>query len=156
MGRTTTGDNEGKARGGKTVPARLALFAAHHMSGMKPAEAALAAGYSPSYAKNQIGRIVEAARDAGLIVSPKVIEDAVAILEEALPDVARKLAAVAKGEEEPTHDDQLDWVRELWDRARGRAGQKIDVTTAGQAIIPTVFRPAAPGETPPDDEEPSE
>lgn len=137
----------------KRVDAMIASFAAYHASGMKPREAALQAGYSVVTVNSHLARIEQRARDAGLLVDPKVIEDAVAILEQALPDVARKLAAVAKGDEMPAHDDQLDWVRELWDRARGRAGQKLDVTTAGQAIIPTVFRSAAPGETPPDDEE---
>lgn len=135
----------------KRVDAMIASFAVYHAQGMKPRDAALLAGYAETTVNSSLARIEQRARDVGLLVDPAVLQDAVAILEQALPDIARRVAAVAKGEAEPSHDDQLDWIREAFDRARGRARQQVDVTTAGQSIIPTVFRPATATDAPDED-----
>lgn len=40
----------------------------------------------------------------------------------------------------------MDAIKEAFDRARGKAKTSVDVTTAGQPIIPAVFRPATDDE----------
>lgn len=104
-------------------------------------EAARRAGYSESTARSRATDLVSSARRAGLLIDPKPIQDAVAVIEAELPEIARVLVKLAK-------DGDLDAIKEAFDRARGKAKQSVDITTDGQPIIPTVFRPAADTETP--------
>jgi len=109
---------------------RLTAFAVYVNAGMSSAEAARRAGYAETTARDQSALLVERARRAGLLVKPDVIQDAVAIIEAALPDLAREIVAMGRGER-PKHRAQLDAIREAFDRARGKAVQRGEHTGAG-------------------------
>ena len=111
---------------------KLTQFAAHVQAGMQATEAARLAGYAETTAHNPQD-IVARARAAGLLVDPAVLQDAVAIIEAALPDIARQIVAMATGQR-AKHPQQLEAIREAFDRTRGKAKQAIDHTTAGQPI----------------------
>lgn len=115
---------------------RLTQFAMHIQAGELPAKAARMAGYAETTAHSEAGKLVERARAAGLLVDPAVLQDAVAIIEEALPDIAREIIAMAKGTR-AKHGQQLEAIREAWDRARGKPKQ--DITSGGKPLAgPTV------------------
>lgn len=110
---------------------RLTQFAMHVQAGELPAKAARMAGYADTTAHSEAGKLVERARAAGLLVDPVVLQDAVAIIEEALPDIAREIVAMAKGTR-AKHNQQLEAIREAWDRARGKPKQ--DITSGGKPL----------------------
>lgn len=120
---------------------RLVRFAA--LIGSEPslsvAEAARRVGYAESTASHQAAALMARARAAGLLVDPKPLQDAVAVIEARLPEIAEVLIRLAL-------EGDLDAIKEAFDRSRGKAKASVDVTTAGQPIIPVVFRPATDDE----------
>lgn len=113
--------------GGKRIDHRLAVFAMHVNNKVAPAEAMRLAGYSPGNIDHGATAYVERARALGLLVDPAAIQDAVAIIEQGLADLAREIVRVGKGER-PRHGDQLDWIREAFDRSRGKPKTRTEVT----------------------------
>lgn len=105
---------------------RLVRFAAAVNRGDTYKAAALGAGYAASTADHDVGSLIERARAAGLLVDPAVVQDAVAIIEAGLGDLAREIVRVGRGEA-PHHDEQLAWIREAFDRTRGKPKQPSTV-----------------------------
>lgn len=116
--------------------AKLTAFAAGVNAGMGLGEAARAAGYADTTARSGTPKLLADARAAGLILKPEAIQDAIAIIEEGLPDLAREIVAIGRGER-PKHRAQLDAIREAFDRTRGRPKQGHEVTGAGGGPVET-------------------